>query len=90
MGLAIPPSSVTSKRSFCCSGNVVCHCNVVVPIRASLEAEICHGVSAQKCGNDGIKVRNFVSNIAIFGLDISNIAISISLGYRTVLLLGGV
>ena len=50
MCLAIPESSATSTRLFSCSGNVVCQCNAVMPIRTSLEAESCRGVPAQKRG----------------------------------------
>ena len=76
---------VTPERLFSCSDNIVRHCNIAVAIRTSLEAENCHAVPAQKCGDGGINVQNIVASISIFGLHILNIVISINLGYCTAL-----
>ncbi len=77
MAMSLPSlHQVPHPKDVQWNGNVVCHWNVVVPIRTSLGAENCHGVPAQQCGNGGITVWNIISNIAI----------SINLGYRAVLL----
>ncbi len=64
-GLAIPASSATSKRLSSCSGNIMSHCNVVVPIRTSLEAQNCLGLSPQKHGiKHEISYQMHISNIS--------------------------
>ncbi len=73
MGLAIPGSSASCQRLFSCSGNVVCHCNVVMPIRTALVAENCRLVSAQKRRNGGIKVQiSYQISRSHFCLDIAH------------------